>query len=314
MRAAKSMACLGMAAKRMGARVRLRYTARNVLLSTCMKWLSERITRFLNAERLKPGHPLSDLATLKRTTIPGDVILVEGVSRVSDVIRWVTLSPWTHAALSVGCLRDIRIPELRDQLSAHFDGPDDEPLLVESFLGRGTIVQPLATYEGYHLRMARPSGLKRADAERVVAYAISRIGAPYDVRQIFDLLRFLFPWFILPKRWRSSLFARNSGTATKTVCSTMIAQAFGQVQFPILPLVVRQDGGLRFYRRNPKLCTPSDFDYSPYFEIIKYPLLDQRGYDAIDWHAMSELDEGQQGLYVDLEYTASILDLPEGKD
>jgi hypothetical protein len=28
------------------------------------------------------------------------------------------------------------------------------------------------------------------------------------------------------------------------------------------------------YRRHTKLITPSDYDYSPYFEIIKYPILD----------------------------------------
>ena len=26
-------------------------------------------------------------------------------------------------------------------------------------------------------------------------------------------------------------------------------------------------------RRNPRLYTPKDFDYSPYFDIIKYPYL-----------------------------------------
>ena len=55
----------------------------------------------------------------------------------------------------------------------------------------------------------------------------------------------------------------------------MIAEAFATVQFPILPLVQRDEGDhMQLFRRNPKLCTPSDFDYSPYFEIIKYPFLD----------------------------------------
>ena len=29
---------------------------------------------------------------------------------------------------------------------------------------------------------------------------------------------------------------------------------------------------MEVYQRNPYLFTPKDFDYSPYFEIIKYPL------------------------------------------
>ena len=28
------------------------------------------------------------------------------------------------------------------------------------------------------------------------------------------------------------------------------------------------------FRRNTRLITPSDFDYSPYFDVIKYPMLD----------------------------------------
>ncbi|MEW8045856.1 MAG: hypothetical protein AB2805_05155, partial [Candidatus Thiodiazotropha sp.] len=28
-----------------------------------------------------------------------------------------------------------------------------------------------------------------------------------------------------------------------------------------------------FFKRNPRLFTPKDFDYSPYFDIIKYPFL-----------------------------------------
>jgi len=78
----------------------------------------------------------------------------------------------------------------------------------------------------------------------------------------------------MPRRWRSSLFQHNAGKATKTVCSTMIAEAFGFIQFPILPLVKRSgEQGVQLFRRNPKLCTPRAFDYSPYFEIIKSPFM-----------------------------------------
>jgi hypothetical protein len=37
---------------------------------------------------------------------------------------------------------------------------------------------------------------------------------------------------------------------------------------------VQADGenNLEVFHRNPYLFTPKDFDYSPYFEIIKYPL------------------------------------------
>ena len=94
------------------------------------------------------------------------------------------------------------------------------------------------------------------------------------MRQILDLARFLFPWSILPRRWWSSLFQHNAGTETRCICSSMIAESFMTVRFPILPVVERSpNGSLRFYRRNFRLFTPSDFDFSPYFEIIKYPFM-----------------------------------------
>jgi hypothetical protein len=54
-----------------------------------------------------------------------------------------------------------------------------------------------------------------------------------------------------------------------------MAEAFASVHFPIRP-VLHQDenGNLKLFRRNTKMITPSDFDYSPYFDVIKYPMLD----------------------------------------
>ena len=188
-----------------------------------MMWLKNRLSAFLMQARSPRDVPLSDIEQLAQNLKAADVVLVEGLTRVSDVIRWVTHSPWTHAALHIGRLDQIDDPALRAVVERHYQGPSDVPLLVESYLNEGTIVQPISVYSHHHLRIARPRGLKPQDASAVVAYAISRVGVPYNVRQIFDLLRFLFPWFILPRRWRSSLFELNPGSNTKTVCSTMIA-------------------------------------------------------------------------------------------
>jgi hypothetical protein len=108
----------------------------------------------------------------------------------------------------------------------------------------------------------------------VIAHSIEHLGSDYDVRHMLDLARFLFPWSLLPRRWRSSLFEHNAGRPTRTVCSSMLATAFASVHYPILPVIKRDAmGKLLFFKRNYRLFTPSDFDYSPYFEIIKYPLL-----------------------------------------
>jgi hypothetical protein len=85
----------------------------------------------------------------------------------------------------------------------------------------------------------------------------------------------------------------------------MIAEAFGSIHFPILPLVKRIEAGqVRLYMRNPKLCTPSDFDYSPYFDIIKYPFLDFRNYAEhrlLPWGGSAELSAEERELYVSAE-------------
>ena len=132
----------------------------------------------------------------------------------------------------------------------------------------------MSKYRKDHVRICRPTGLMPEDAQEVVSHTIDHLGLDYDVRHLLDLARFFFPWTILPRRWRSSLFEHNAGAPTRTVCSSLLASAFNCVDFPILPFIDRDDdGSVRFFKRNPRLFTPKDFDYSPYFDIIKYPYL-----------------------------------------
>lgn len=254
------------------------------------------ITRILIRERDPQSFPMSDYQRMRYEIKPGDVILVEGRSRVSDVIKTVTQSRWSHAALYIGRLHEIENPRDRLRLKDFFDGQPDVQLIVESELGMGTVARPLSVYDKDHVRICRPKDLTYSDAQKVIHHAISRLGTDYDVRQVFDLMRFFFPYLILPRRWRSSLFKTHPGKTTKTVCSSMIAEAFGSIQYPILPLVKRsEDGKVNIYRRNPKLCTPSDFDYSPYFDIIKYPFSDfaksEPHYRQLPWIEEEKINE-----------------------
>ena len=232
------------------------------------------ITLWLSHEQKGYGSLYSDYDRLRFEIRPADVLLVEGRSRVSEIIKTVTLSSWSHAALYIGRLHDLEDQTTREYVRYHYSGEENEPLIIEALLSEGTIIAPLSKYRDHHLRLCRPKGLSRADAERVIRYCVSCIGLGYDVRQLLDLARFLFPYGVLPRRWRSSLFAHNTGAPTRTVCSTMIADAFHQVHFPILPLMVDQGEQLSLKQRNSRLSTPQEFDYSPYFEIIKYPLYD----------------------------------------
>ena len=218
--------------------------------------------------------PLCDFKRLSEELQPGDVVLVEGRTRVGGIIKLITQTAWTHAALYVGRLHDIEDRTLRNLVVQHYQRDHSEQLLLEALVGEGTRISPLSRYAGDHLRICRPHGLSRGDAQRVIGYAIRRLGSDYDVRQLLDLARFFLPWGIVPRRWRSSLFQVNAGGVTRTVCAGLIAESFTEVDFPILPFIDRSaDGTVRFFKRNTRLFTPRDFDYSPYFDIIKYPFL-----------------------------------------
>jgi len=264
--------------------------------------LSRPIVKWLNGEKAPLEIPLSDFERVRYEIKPCDVILVEGRTRISNVIRQITQSSWTHAALYIGRLHDIEDPKFRAKVTENFKGEPDVQLVIESLLGRGTIVRPLEVYAKDHVRICRPRGLVYQDSQQAIDFAISRLGLNYDIRQILDLGRFLFPWALWPRRWRSSLFAHNAGRPTHTVCSTMLAEAFAYIQFPILPLVKKSaEAGVQLFHRNPKLCTPKDFDYSPYFDVIKYPFIDCCDYGTyrlLPWHGPDQVIAGSTSSYV----------------
>lgn len=238
------------------------------------KKLVDRLIDWIAEERPNTDFPLCDFDRIRYEIRPCDVLLIEGRSRVSEVIKQVTQSAWSHSCLYIGRIHDVDDAELRKKLTEHFQGDPDVQLVIEGYLGKGTIVSPLDNYKSDHIRICRPRGLSRHDAQQVIAFAINKLGTGYDIRQLFDLARFLFPYSFLPRRWRSSLFQHNVGEPTKTVCSTMIAEAFSSIDFPILPVVKQhEESGIELFIRNPRLFTPRDFDYSPYFEIIKYPFV-----------------------------------------
>lgn len=234
--------------------------------------------KFVTWLTYEPPHlqtPLTSFDRLRYELRPGDVLLVEGRSNISEIIKSITQSIWTHSFFYIGRLHDIDDPVLRDHIQKFRHCSPDEQLIIEAMLGKGITVDTLDSYEGEHLRICRPRGITRTDSQAVIKYAIKQLGMDYNVRQIMDLFRFMFPYWFLPKRWRSSLFEHNAGKPTHTVCSTMMAEAFAKVRFPIIP-VIHQDkaGKLQLIRSNSKLMTPRDFDHSPYFDVIKYPILD----------------------------------------
>src|SRR5215467_3446500 len=261
------------------ARLRQDLCAKNWRRGSVMSWVLDGVGRVLAHYLEKPVQGYepftpSDPEALRATLRPGDVLLVEGNNHISGVIKYLTQSTWSHAALYVGPIGE-RTTE------------DGEPLvLVEAELGKGVIGAPLSKYQRYHTRICRPIGLTDDDCARVCTYAAERIGFDYDVKNIFDLMRYLFP-LPVPQRWRRRMIAMGSGHPSRIICSALIAQAFENVRYPILPKVTRAESESAREEileiRHSSLYAPRDFDISPYFEVVKPTIV--RGFDckAMAW-------------------------------
>jgi hypothetical protein len=245
-------------------------TAMGLVLDTVGKWIAGYLQK--EVPGYEPFTP-SDPEHLRGIIQEGDVLLVEGNSRISGIIKYLTQSTWSHAALYVGPI---------DGASE----PDGEPhVLIEANIGEGVTSAPLSKYFPYHTRLCRPVGLSFEDRVTVCRYAINRIGFGYDTKNIVDLMRYLIP-LPVPQRWRRRMIAFGSGDPTKIICSALIAQAFGAVRYPILPKITRAPSRKArreiLHIRDSSLYMPRDFDISPYFEIVKPTIV--QGFDYLSLH------------------------------
>jgi hypothetical protein len=236
--------------------------------------LGDWMVKFLNTDTQPERSYLCDFDRIKHELRPADVILIEGRARISKYIKRLTNSPWTHSLLYIGRLHDIDDQNTRELIKHHYKGNPRDQLIIESIAGSGTIVSSLETYCNEHLRICRPNGLHYSDVLKIITYAAAHLGYKYDSRHFFDLGRFYLRSIFIPRRWLSNIFKREPKQTDSEICSTLIGNAFRSIKFPILPLIKNhKTNNLMLIERNTKLLVPSDFDYSPYFDIIKYPII-----------------------------------------
>jgi hypothetical protein len=249
-----------------------------------LAWLGGRLAKYLSEVRPEGTHlATSPPEKLAGALEPGDVLLIEGNTRVSVAIKYLTQSTWSHAALYVG-----------DALggTAGAAPPGEEPrVLIEADMRAGVRGVPLSHFAGLHTRICRPVGLAGEDLKKVIDFAVTRIGEAYDMKNVFDLARYLFPTPPVPARFRRRMIALGSGDPTRAICSTLIAEAFGSVRYPILPEYVPPKAGeysdlaqeeiLRI--RHHSLYVPRDFDISPYFAIVKPTIAHGFDYRRLHW-------------------------------
>lgn len=217
---------------------------------------------------------LCDFSRVCREILPGDVLLIEGNQRISKYIKSITHSIWTHASIYIGRLHSIEDPETQKIVSENFHGLSGDQLLVDTLVGQGTFIRSIKEYEGRHIRICRPVGISPLDVQKVIRFVVAHVGHCYNTRHFFDLACFLITnrWFV-PRRWRTTFLRKHPPSqTTEDICSVMIAEAFLSVEFPILPVVRQGQEKVEMIHRDPQLFTPTDFDYSPFFSIIKYPL------------------------------------------
>jgi len=241
----------------------------------------------------------NDLAQLRKYIRKGDVLLVEGNERISEVMKYLSQSSWSHAALYVGDEPLRRSPELRHELLEKY-GDEANYLVVEALLESGVVLTPLSKYCDFNIRICRPYHLTAADQRLVIDHAIANVGHQYDLKNLLDLARYFLPVSIVPARWRRQALEFGSSDPTRVICTSLIAECFRRVRFPIVPRYEPLPPGIepapsryawleRFSHKaqvshvlrmvSPTLTTPRDFDLSPYFEIIKFNVIESSRFD-----------------------------------
>lgn len=241
------------------------------------------------SSRLYSPCAVPDPENFRRVLQPCDIILVEGDLRYSEFIKYVTQSTWSHCGLYIG---------------DYYDSPTkggEQKCIVEALLSEGTVVSPLKDYFGFNTRILRPIGLTKYDKQRVIEYALSRVGGSYDITNAMNLLKYHLPIlrYILGKLpFNLKLDSDNS---EQVICSSLIAQIFEHIGYPILPDVEklkksatsREGTSLAeqlkaekttLRKRHYSLFSPRDFDVSPFFSVVKPTLEDGFNYKSIQWN------------------------------
>ncbi|MDP3086467.1 MAG: hypothetical protein Q8N44_22580 [Rubrivivax sp.] len=126
-----------------------------------MGWLGAWLSRYLSQPSSGDGTVglPTDPALLQACLQPGDVLLVEGQSRISVAIKYLTQTTWSHAALHVGAGAGL------------VDARGRPCSFIEADVEHGVRAVGLDEYAGLHTRVCRPVGL---DAPRSTPCSATR--------------------------------------------------------------------------------------------------------------------------------------------
>ncbi len=251
--------------------------------------LGRYLARYLSAP-IPNYQPFStyDVPVLESCLQPADILLVEGDTRISTAIKYLTQSTWSHAAFYAG------------PGTQKFTAGGEPCPLIEAEITDGVIASPLSKYRNLNTRICRPINLSDADRNTVVERMVNSIGLGYDLQHVFDLARYLIRTPPVPVRYRRRMLAFGSGDPSRAICSTLIAETFQSIRYPILPRVEKKTILAEYHYsvqeilhiRHHDLFTPRDFDVSPYFKIIKPTI--ESGFDYRTLKFNEPLAEGAE--------------------
>ncbi|CAJ2376515.1 MAG: lipo-like protein [Gammaproteobacteria bacterium] len=232
--------------------------------------LKRRLGRGIAAYLSQPIHDYQpfctyDVPVLESHLRPADILLVDGNTRISTAIKYLTQSTWSHSAFYAG-----------DAVKRFTEDGEACPL-IEAELLLGVVASPLSKYRELNTRICRPVGLSDADRDELVSRMVGSIGLDYDLQNVVDLARYLCPVLPMPARLRRRLIAFGSGEPTRAICSTLIAEMFQSIHYPILPRIEKKTVLAKYHYsvreilhiKHHSLFTPRDFDVSPYFRVLK---------------------------------------------
>ena len=215
-----------------------------LLLDRCRARLIDRLVLYLaQPVRRYSAEETADLHSLAATLQRGDVILASGGTRAAALVRRFTGSSWAHVAMYVGPLDDGAEPRC----------------IVEADIAAGVRAVPLSEFRGQRVLVLRPTALGGEDRCRLSDWVLARVGHRYDLAHAWaltkTLLRLPLPLRVPPV----------SESATRFICSSLLAQAFMLVGYPIAPAHVRaRDASAPDHR----YVTPRDFESASGFEVI----------------------------------------------
>jgi hypothetical protein len=217
-----------------------------------LSWLRRLRSRVIGAVALYLARPVrqpgasatADPLSLSSILLPGDVLLSDGNTRAAAIVRRITGSPWSHVSMYVGPL----------------EAAPDPRCIVEADVAAGVRAVRLSELKDLHVRVLRPTGLDDIERRRLADWVTSRIGGDYDLAHAWMLATKLLRLPLGPRRWPAAQ------SATRFICSSLLAQAFMLVGYPIMPVLigVRETGAA-----DHRFVTPHDFQSAPVFEVVK---------------------------------------------